>query len=83
MCDFLPISAFGTALELQQAMGPKAGTQTGTHDMFSKNKFQPIIAAAIGALVFSTASISTAVGPALPQVAALTPLASPADLAHV
>lgn len=43
--------------------------------MFSKDKFQHIILAAVGALVFSTASVGAAVGPAELQAAALMPAA--------
>jgi hypothetical protein len=34
--------------------------------MFTNNKLQHIIVAAVGALIFSTASIGAAVGPAQP-----------------
>ena len=43
--------------------------------MFSKDKFQHIIVAAVGALVFSTASVGAAVGPVQLQVAGYQPLA--------
>jgi len=51
--------------------------------MFSKDKFQHMIAAAIGALIFSAASIGAAVGPAQPlSFAAAGQLVSSADLAQ-
>ena len=46
--------------------------------MFSKDKFQHIIVAAVGALVFSTASVGAAVGPVQLQAAAQVPLAGAA-----
>ena len=51
--------------------------------MFSKDKFQHNMLAAFGALIFSTASIAAAVGPAEPLHAATTSqLASAVGLAH-
>ena len=51
--------------------------------MFSKDRFQHMITAAVGALIFSAASIGAAVGPAQPlNFAAAAQLASSADLAQ-
>lgn len=50
--------------------------------MFRSNKIQHIILAAVGALVFSTASVGAAVGPAELKAAAQLPMAGVADQAR-